>query len=170
MKKNSHAVGLFALVLWASTALFSIVRAQQTGAEARPPVQALTADSLQKMLDDMGYAPKKLNTGYLISIKRDAWNYNIQVALSPDGSKIGMNANLGAIPKLEDVTAPQWLSLLEANEEVDPSTFYVAKSNQKLYIHRTMDNRALTPAYFRQQVDYFCTNMKDTQKLWDFTK
>lgn len=169
-KRTVPVVAMFAIVLWASTALFSAVKAQQTGTESRPSSQALTADGLQKTLEDMGLEPKKLSKGLLISIKRDTWTYNMQLAISPDGSKIGMNANLGEIPKLEDVTAAQWLALLEQNEEIDPSTFYVSKANQKLYIHRVMDNRAISSAYLRQQVDNFCANIRDTQKYWGFTK
>ena len=169
-KRTAPVVAMFAIVLWASTAVLSIVKAQQSGNDPRPLVPVLTADGLQKMLDDMGLTPKKLSAGFLISIKRDSWTYNIQVALSPDGSKIGMNANLGSVPKLEEVNAAQWLSLLEENEEMDPSAFYVSKTNQKLYIHRVMDNRAISSAYLRQQVDNFCANIKDTQKYWSFTK
>ncbi len=54
--------------------------------------------------------------------------------------------------------------------DVDPSEYYVGKDQQKLYLHRTLDNRAISPAYLRQQIDYFCPNIKDTSKSWEFTK
>lgn len=170
MKKCINAVSIIAIVLWASTALIPIVKAQQSNVDIRQSGISLTDESLRKMLDDMGFEPKKLTTGYLISLKRDSWTYHMQFVLSKDGTRIGINANLGSIPRLDDITAAQWLSLLEANEDVDPSSFYVSKSNQKLYLHRTLDNRAISAAYLRQQVDYFCSNIRETQKAWEFTK
>ena len=165
MKGKVSGAGLLAIFLWGITILAPHVRASQPVAQGD-----LTSESLQKMLDDMGYLPKKLSVGYLISISRDSWTFHIQLVLSKDGSKLGMNSNLGAIPKPEEVAASTWLRLLEANGDVDPSAFYVDKQTQKLYLHRTLDNRGITPAILRGQIEAFCSNTKDTGKLWEFTK
>jgi hypothetical protein len=165
LKKRFSAVGLVAICVWGISFLMPHVRASQPAAQGD-----LTPESLQKMLGDMGYSPKKLSIGYLISISRDSWTFHIQLVLSKDGSKLGMNSNLGAIPKPEEVAASTWLRLLEANGDVDPSAFYVDKQTQKLYLHRTLDNRGITPAILRGQIEAFCSNTKDTGKLWEFTK
>jgi len=131
---------------------------------------ALADDGLRKMLDGMGYEPKPLTKGFLLSVKRDTWTINIQLVISANGEKIGMNANLGAVENPDAVTAAQWKALLAANGDIDPSAFYFDATQKKLYLHRSMDNRGLTPAILRQQIENFCGNMVDTAKLWDFTK
>ena len=130
----------------------------------------LSDQDLKTMLDGLGYSPNHLSNGYLIAISRDGWTYNMQVLLSPDASKVGFNANLGAVDDPSTVTADQWRTLLEKNEDVDPSNFYFDKDQKKLYLHRAIDNRDLTPAILRQQIDNFCSNIHDTATDWNFVK
>jgi len=167
MHNRSSTVGILAIILWGSTALVTTLRAQQ---DIRQDGAALTDESLQKTLDGLGYEPKKLGNGYLISLKKDTWTYNMQFVLSKDLSRLGMNANLGVVEKPDEITAPKWMNLLVANGNIDPSFFFFDKDTKKLYIHRVLDNRAITPSYIRQQVDNFCANIKDTADSWNFTK
>jgi hypothetical protein len=130
----------------------------------------LDDDKLRQMLDAMGFEPKALSKGFLITIKRDAWTTYIQLVISKDQAKIGLNANLGVVESPDSITAAQWRSVLAANRDIDPSSFYYDVDQKKLYIHRVMDNRAVTPAYLRTQIDNFVDNMKSTEALWSFTK
>jgi len=68
------------------------------------------------------------------------------------------------------VAAVPLKSMLIENSNIDPSFFYFDKDQKKLYLHRVLDNRSITPAYIRQQVDNFCGNIKDTADKWNFTK
>jgi hypothetical protein len=165
--KSIPTAALVAIILWGTVALAPIIRAQD---DPRKSGQSLTNDSLRALLDNLGYEPKKLTSGYLVAIKKDGWTYNMQFVLSDDKTKIGLNANLGLIEKLDAVTAPQWMGLLTANKDIDPSFFYVDKDQKKLYMHRVLDNRAITPSYIRQQTDNFCGNIKETSDAWKFTK
>lgn len=141
---------------------------ESTASEVVPG--ALTDESLQTMLTNMGYAPKALKKGYLIVVKReDNWTINMQVLLSPNHAKLGFNANLGKVEEAS-ITAAQAVELLVANGDIDPSNFYFDREQQKLYLHRSMDNRAVTPEFLRKQIDSFATNVKSTEKLWAFTK
>jgi hypothetical protein len=169
MKSRSaaSAPALFAIVLWSATAIAPLLRAQDA---PRPTVPAVTEDSLRQMLDNMGYEPKKLGKGYLIVIKRDSWTFNMQILLSPDKSKIGFNSNLGSVDNPDSVTAEQWKNLLISNSNIDPSFFFFDKDSKKLYLHRPLDNRGLDPVFMRQQIENFCTNIKETGDLWKFTK
>jgi len=169
MRNKVSASAVLAIVLWGSTALVSVIHAQGDQ-DIRQSGQTLTDDGLNKMLDGLGYEPKKLGSGYLIAIKKDSWTYNMQFVLSKDNSRLGMNANLGNVPSPETVTAEQWKGLLIENSNIDPSFFYFDKDQKKLYLHRVLDNRSITPAYIRQQVDNFCGNIKDTADKWNFTK
>jgi hypothetical protein len=144
------------------------LHSQETKLAAAPG--ALVDDGLRKMLDGMGYEPKALTKGFLIAVKRDAWTINIQIVISPNGERIGMNANLGLVENPDGVTAAQWKDLMIANGDIDPSAFYFDATQKKLYLHRVMDNRGMTPAILRQQIENFCGNMIDTADLWKFTK
>jgi hypothetical protein len=81
-----------------------------------------------------------------------------------------MNANLGKVDDPDTVTAAQWKALLVANGDIDPSTFYFDNQQKKLFLHRTFDNRALTPAFLRGQIENFVANIKSTADLWKFAK
>jgi len=131
---------------------------------------ALDNDGLKVMLDNMGYAPSPLSKGYLIAVKRDSWTYNMQLVLSGDQTKLGLNANLGKVEDTSEVTADQWRTLLEKNSDIDPSSFYFDKYQKKVYLHRVIDNRAVTPEILRTQIDNFCGNIHDTSDAWSFTK
>jgi len=140
-----------------------------TEAVPAPPPGGLTDAALKQMLLDMGYEPKGLSKGFLIAPKRGTWTINIQLVLSKDQSKIGLNANLGKVPNPETIPAASWLKLLVDNGNIDPSSFYFDKDQKKLYLHRVMDNRAVTPAVLRSQIENFSENVRDTNADWKFT-
>jgi hypothetical protein len=129
---------------------------------------ALTDDCLSKMLTDLGLAPKPLSKGFLVTVKQDSWTIYVQAVLSGNGAKLGLNANLGVI-EAANVSASQWEALLEANGDIDPSNFYYDKDRQKLYLHRSFDNRHVTPAILRDELDRFVGNIRSTEKLYAFT-
>jgi hypothetical protein len=155
---------LLATALCGSMVLVPFARLQS---DAPDP---LSNDSLKTMLDNMGYAPSALSKGYLVAIKRDTWTYNMQLVLSDDQTKLGINANLGKVDDPDSVAAATWLKLLQDNADTDPSHFYFDKDQKKLYLHRVLDNRSITPAFLRQQIDAFCGNIHDTSADWAFTK
>lgn len=163
MKKHASAVSAFAVLIWIITAVSPFVRAQTNE-------PGLDNDSLKQMLTTMGYEPKALSKGFLLAIKQDTWTINMQVVISGDQRKLGLNANLGKVEDPDSVTAARWLNLLISNGDIDPSAFYYNKEQKKLYLHRSFDNRAATPAVLRQEIDNFASNVRQTEKLWDFAK
>lgn len=162
--KRVSTVALIAIILWGSAVLAPVIQAK--GADG----QALDDEGVQTMLSGLGYEPKKLTKGFLITVKKDTWTYYVQFVLSSDKSRLGMNANLGSVPNPDDVTAAQWRGLLIQNNEIDPSSFNFDKDQKKVYIHRVLENRALTPAYVRQQIENFTANIKDSAEFWKFVK
>ncbi|MCW3098858.1 MAG: hypothetical protein JWL77_4476 [Chthonomonadaceae bacterium] len=174
MQKFLSATGLFALILWGCTALNGHIHAQAANQDpvkqSETAGQPLTDDTLKAMLDNMGYEPKKLSKGYLLAIKQDTWTLNMQLVISPDGRKMGLNANLGKVDDLATVSASQWMDLLVSNGDIDPSAFYFDKEQKKLYLHRSFDNRAVTPPILRKELDNFAANIRQTEPLWKFTK
>jgi hypothetical protein len=136
------------------------------GAAQAQSVRQLDNAGLVAMLTNMGLQPKALSKGYLVQIKRDGWTFSVQVVLSSDASKLGFNANLGALKNETGVSAQQWEALLEENGDIDPSTLYVDRDQKKLYLHRSLDNRDVTPDFLLNQLNNFVENIKSTEKLW----
>lgn len=125
----------------------------------------LTDETLHQMLTSMGHAPKPLSKGFLIEVKRDAMVVYIQVVLSPDETKLGLNSNLGIVDE-SSVSAEQWLNLLAANGEYDPSVFFLDRVSHKLYLHRSLDNRAVSLEFLRGQIEKFASNILQSRNLW----
>ena len=173
MRRNNNAVPLFAIMLWSVTILTVFVKAQQPAGNEKAQAQTgetLNDESMKTMLGNMGYEPKNLSKGFLLAIKQDTWTINLQVVLSPDNRKIGLNANLGKVDDASTVTAEQWMNLLISNGDIDPSAFYYDKTQKKLYLHRSFDNRAIISAILRKEIENFASNVRATESLWKFTK
>jgi hypothetical protein len=168
VRKTISIAGLLGLILWAAAVSASRLGAQD---EVRPAARGVLTDtSLSQMLTEMAYEPKKLKQGYVVAIKQGEWTYNVQFVISPNREKLGLNANMGSVEDASTVTAAQWMNLLAANTDIAPSFFYYNKNNHTLYMHRVLDNRFITQAILRQQVDAFTANIKETAELWKFTK
>jgi len=172
MRKYISATALLAILLWGSTALVGYVNAQPKGqAEAKSVAgEVLTDDTLSQSLSNMGFEPKKLSKGFLIAIKQDTWTLNMQLVLSANQEKIGLNANLGKVEEPASVGAQTWYDLLVSNGDIDPAAFYFDKDQKKLYLHRTFDNRGVTPAILRREIESFGAAIRKTESLWKFTK
>jgi hypothetical protein len=153
---------LLALAMAASFAAFPA--AAQTGGCA----VALTDPCLLAMLQQMGLEPKPLSKGFLVVIKQGTWTNNIQLVISSNGKKIGFNSNLGLVTEA-DITAAQWKALMASNGDIDPSAFYYDPQRTKLYLHRSIDNRAVTAAILRTDLDNFSNQIVSTGPLWTFT-
>jgi hypothetical protein len=152
-----------ALVLAASLAAFP------AAAQAPPSCAvALTDPCLLAMLQQMGLEPKPLSKGFLVAIKQGTWTNNIQVVISANGKKVGFNSNLGLVTEAA-ITAAQWKALLVSNGDIDPSAFYYDPERTKLYLHRSIDNRAITAAILRTDLDSFSNQIVSTGPLWTFT-
>jgi len=167
--KTIYASGCAGL-LCACVLLSASVGARGAGAPGKGAYTVLSEEDLGKLLDQMVYAPKKLKKGYLVEITRDTWTVNIQLVLSADGTKLGMNSNLGVIENAAEVTREQWMGLLTTNGKIDPSFFYFDDDAKKLFLHRTLDNRAIDAEMMRKQIDTFCGNVIATGDVWKFTK
>jgi hypothetical protein len=168
---------MFAIVLWAGTAIGALVHAQdksqpklQGAAPADPSAGAITDPGLKQMLKNLGYAPKELSKGYQITIKKNNWTFNIQVVLSDNKEKMGMNTIAGDVKQPLDVPAASWLALLETNPNIDPTTFYFDSKQNRLCLHRACDNRGITKEILAKELDSFCFDVVATARYWRFTQ
>ena len=171
MQKSISIVGAVTILLFAATLLAGRLGAQEPQENVVPSARGVLDDSsLQQMLTDMGYEPKKLKQGFVVAINQGEWTFNVQFLISPNREKIGLNANMGTVADASTVTASQWMNLLASNTDVAPSFFYYNKNNRTLYMHRILDNRCMTSTILRRQVEAFTTSIKDTAEIWKFTK
>jgi hypothetical protein len=168
MNARRNALGLFALGLWCATAAVAVVHAQSTAPANVAVVAPLTDDGLKAMLIGLGYAPTKLSKGYQIVIKRSDWTYTIQVLLSDNRSKLGMNTIVRDLKHPDNVPASAWLGLLETNPDIDPTTFYFDKQADRLFMHRALDNRGVTTDLLKTEIETFCADVAGTSRTWRF--
>jgi hypothetical protein len=131
---------------------------------------AITDADLKSMLTDLGYKPKSLSKGYQITIKKNRWTFNIQVVLSDNREKLGINTIAGDVKQPNDVPAASWLALLETNPEIDPTTFYFDRQQNRLCLHRACDNRGITKRILAKELGSFCFDVVATEKSWKFTQ
>ena len=54
--------------------------------------------------------------------------------------------------------------------DIDPTTFYFDKKQNRLCLHRACDNRDITQAIVTKELDSFCFDVVDTARFWRFTK
>ena len=171
MKPNKSAALATGIALVAATIFTVRLAAQEPQTDIPPPVRGSVGEpGLQQMLVDLGYEPKKLKQGYVVAIKEADWTYNVQLVLSANREKIGLNANVGNVEDPAAVAAKEWLGVLAANTDIAPSFFYFNKNNKTLYIHRVVDNRLVTGTLLRKQIEAFTANIKETADVWKFTK
>jgi hypothetical protein len=172
LRRASLAAGaaLVAALLNGPPAAAQVLTPEAAATLAAPPGCAamLTDPCLLSMLQQLGFTPKPLKHGYLLVQPHGTWTINIQALVSPDGRKLGFNANLGLVTEAE-VSAAQWKALLAANQEIDPSSFYYDPVAGKLYLHRSVDTRQVTPANLLREVTGFSNGLVSTEILWKFT-
>jgi hypothetical protein len=159
--RSITAAGAFAVL--ALCAFCGVHEAQAQAGVACAGV--LKNDCLPQTLTDMGLEPKPLGEGYLILIERDGWKLYVDLIISSDNTKVGFNSNLGDVNE-QKVSAAQWMGLLASNKDIDPSVFFYDAAKKKLYIHRVLDNRSMTPAILREQLDRFLADIRNSEKIW----
>jgi hypothetical protein len=151
---------------FAVLALCAFGGAQEAQAQAGMPCAGvLKSDCLPQTLSGMGFDAKPLGEGFLILIERDGWKLYVDLIVSSDNSKVGFNSNLGTVNE-QKVSAAQWMGLVAANKDIDPSVFFYDAAKKTLYIHRVLDNRSVTPAILRDQLDRFLADIRSSEKIW----
>src|SRR5262249_28822161 len=118
------------------------------------------------------YQTEKLKSGtlYYLDIKRGTWTYVIDVSLSPSKTKLWFSGWLSKLPDDEKVPADKLLSLLEASWTNGPTHFRYHRPWTQLNMGVALDNKAVTAASFRSQMELFMDQMKNPEPLWNVKK
>jgi hypothetical protein len=129
----------------------------------------LKAAELSKFLENLGYTPEKVNDSvYRITIERGKFTYRINCSVSGNEKKVWMSTYLSQ-PAAEKLTSDYLTKVLMANGDTGPAHFYLAKTDDGktwLKMGYALDNRDLSPKYFREELDWFCERIADKANLW----
>jgi hypothetical protein len=133
---------------------------------------ALTSQTLLKLLTDMGYEPKKINDlTFDLKIQRDGWTIYLRLFLTADQTRVWLTSTLETIPDINKVPAEVLAKLVQGNATYSPCFFYFEvdpknKDWRRLRVANPVDNRGITAAVLRAEIDRMVTNIKNSKPLW----
>lgn len=139
------------------------------GVKQGPEDAKLLAPGLSKFLTDLGYAPEKVGeTTQRLTIERGRFTFRINVSISGNEKKVWMSSYLVQLDDLTKIPAKAMTDALMANSEIGPAHFYLVKVGDKYWLKTgfALDNRNITPAYFRSELDWFLERMSDKADVW----
>jgi hypothetical protein len=148
------------------------------GQDAKPgPSVAgtLSAPDLVKLLSGLGYETEKVNdTTSRIKIDRAKWSFKINVGVSSNAKKVWFTSYLADIPDIDKVPQAALAKLLQANLEFGPAHFVLsegaAKPKKWLKLQYAIDNRNVTPAFIREELEYFVGQLQESAPVWELQK
>jgi uncharacterized protein (TIGR03067 family) len=146
----------------------SPVAVAQTEPFIRPlPTEAIGTDQLGKYLRSIGFEPKALSPDvYQVTVEKDRWAVHVMLSLSADGHRIWLESKFAPIDQPERVPAAAWLRLLEANEKIGPAHFAFDKTDNRIHLYRSFDNRLVDANRIKKEIDQFDTVVRQTQDIW----
>lgn len=131
---------------------------------------ALSPEGLGEMLRDLGYEPKDLGKNkdrYQILVERDDWKVFLRVSLSGNRKYVWLDASTQALADPDAAPPAAWLRLLQLNDEIFPARFTFDKKAKQIRLLLPFENRGITPARMRQQLDSFDQILRRTEPDWD---
>lgn len=156
------------------TLALSWVQADDEPAAGTPPTPAvadpgrLTDPQLFSLLQGLGVEPTKLSeVSFRVTVKQDAWTVPVQFALSRSEDRIWITAFLGEVKEAELVPAAALRALLSAYEKIAPAHFFLKEGGRKLHVGMAIDNRGVTAAVLRRDLDHLCAAIRATAEIWD---
>lgn len=158
MKRLSLFLGLIGVIA-ATGAVTS------RGAFAGQAEDRLDAAKLKAMINGLGYETSDLNTEvgkekYQFKITKGSLDVPMAAEFSPSKNYIWFTVFLGASKptlKFED--------MLKRNSEIQPSQFYIT-SKGNLMMAIAIDNRSVSAAVMKRNVDKLADDVESTQSLW----
>ncbi|RYG24621.1 hypothetical protein EON82_10050 [bacterium] len=135
--------------------------------------EKVTAETLPKLLSGLGYEPTKVDQAIQrITIERDKFTFRLNFSVSGNTKKVWMSTYLVELPDLSKVPAKSLADALLTNSEIGPAHFYLAKVGEKVWLKMgfALDNRNITPAYLRGEIDWFLERLAEKAPVWDKAK
>ena len=160
----------FTVVRGSVLALCGVKLLEGEAAAQTEPVRIQPAD-LQKFLTNLGFdvAESGTNTSR-ITVERGKFTFRINNSVSGNGKKVWLSTYLLQLPD-EKRTAEYLGKLLAANVDTGPAHFSLVTIDSKIWLKMSyaLDNRDITPKFYREEFDWFCERISDQEKLWSTT-
>jgi hypothetical protein len=113
--------------------------------------------------------PIKDGTSYTLTVRRDGWQYDLRV-FSYAGC-VWVDTLLGnPIANVQSLPAQHLAQLLKLTYDIGPSHFSLIQLNDgrmRLCLARMLERGPLTGAGLRNQIDFFCKQIRDTYPAWN---
>jgi len=154
MLRSLRAAGLVVFV----GSLFAILGWQATDSK-------LDDAGLKGMLGNLGYEVKEPGVStFEVSITSQGLNIPTRVFLSKSKTKLWLSVALMTKDGVEKLTREDYRALLEKNVDVGPCHFMVEGGWLKMKM--ALDNRSITPAVLRTELDYLSARIGESKAVW----
>lgn len=158
-------IGLIAGFLFGIVAFQSASVSASPSAETKLQGKAYEHEDIKGMLANLGYEPKDLGENiYEITVTKEGWDVFISVSLSRSKAKMWLVVNLGNFGEKSKNDPKKLYALLQKNTDIQPAQFYIRGDGLRLGV--PLDNRALTPALIRKEIDTLADHTAKTEALW----
>jgi len=125
----------------------------------------IDAAQLKSMIEGLGYETKALNAEvgkekYTFTVKLSDYDVPIAAELSASTTYVWLTVFLGAskpTAKFED--------MLKRNYQIQPCQFYITTKGS-LMMGVAIDNRQITPAVLKRNVDMLAENTTKSHEIW----
>lgn len=126
----------------------------------------ITRPQLRAMLVQLGYEVKDLEKEvgkekYQVDLKTEGFNIPMGVEISPSGNYIWLTVLL----KNEATSADKALKLLKKNAEIQPTFFYITKSD-KLMMALPVENRNVSNPVLKARLEKVAADVDKTAEDW----
>jgi hypothetical protein len=126
----------------------------------------LTNDNMMGFLQSLGYdqVEKIADNKFKLTMVRNGWYLYSNVLIDTYANKVWLFSYMREIKDASNASADKFVKILEANNLIGPSHFYML--NGALYLGRAFENSGVTPARFRNELDQFYADAQRTEELW----
>jgi len=165
---RAMAAGSAIAALVVSSSLMLVGLTQQPA----PSGNIITRESLPGVLEGLGHTVSPSGDTQIISIERDEWTYGLSFFVSQNQKFLWMWTKLADLPDPATLPTARLLKLLEINDTIGPSHFYVTTwddGTKHLYIGRALDNREVKAVTIRETIEELLTSIRDQQEVWDIS-
>ncbi|MFO0810049.1 MAG: hypothetical protein U0746_15615 [Gemmataceae bacterium] len=160
--------------------LATMVVAADPPAPAQPAAPAVSGklnhERLGEVLRNFGYEPtiSKSDDGtvnwYRIDIDQGDFKFVTFLCVLANEEKVRILLPLGNVAEPSKVPAERLWKLLEENGNIAPMAFYYNTVFKQFQLNHYIENRDLTPAKLRKELDATLRVTKRTYSVWDTSK
>jgi S1-C subfamily serine protease len=156
----------FMLLLSGAALLLTQLATPPTGTQIRSDAE------LRSILSNMGYAVKAVPSAggaslFAIIIEQQDWRLPVYLSRSGDGGRIWITMTLCSLASLDEIPRERQLEMLAANQNTGPVHFSYAASLKELRLNNIVENRSVTPAILREEIDRLIATAVRTASTWE---